>query len=64
MNVLVADIKVDQNVTGVATSNERGSDLVDVQLLQESYILYRLQLNVETARMLRTALNTMKVLDV
>lgn len=50
-------------VTGVSVYNERGSELFDIQFLCEGVSLGILRTNVQTARMLRKALNTMTVLE-
>jgi hypothetical protein len=57
----VAEVR--EEITGVSVFNERGMDQMRIVLLQGVDELGHLDLDLETARMIRTALNTMIVLD-
>lgn len=57
------EMQLDKEVTGVSISQERGTDEMEVQILQGQTELGRLKMDLETARMIRTGLNQMRVLD-
>ena len=52
------------NNKGVSVQNERDTDIVGIKFLNEqASVVQELTMNVETAKALKKALNTMKVLD-
>lgn len=54
---------IPKEVTGVSTTHERGAFQMDIELLQREDVIGLLRMDVDTAKMLRKALNTMKVLE-
>ena len=56
-------LKTDVEITGVSVYNERGSELFDIQLLSGVVPVGILRTEVDVARMIRQALNTMNVLQ-